>query len=294
MVYRIHPSIPLVWRSPTSVQFGVDTPRVVLHDVTPTEELLVAALVAGVHPSGLAMIARSAGGVDADVEQLLSRLAPVLAPEQPARIASTAEGLTLSASAARDGSAEVAVVGAGPTVDRIAELLAAEGVRVAVTASAAGAPTALAIAVAHYVLDPELYGYWLRRDIPHLPVIFGDTGVTIGPVVTPGRGPCLYCLERHRTDADGAWPAIAAQLWGRVSPVESALVSQEVAARVTRLAVGVLAGDGRWTATSVRLNAADGIFAARTERPHPRCGCISPTLAFTPDAAAPASAESAG
>ena len=37
-------------------------------------------------------------------------------------------------------------------------------------------------------------------------------GCSSGPLVTPGRGPCLRCLDLHRCDRDPAWPALLAQL----------------------------------------------------------------------------------
>ena len=76
----------------------------------------------------------------------------------------------------------------GPTVERIATRSLSAGVRVAVGASTPPTTTCdLGIAVGHYVLDPESYGFWLRRDLPHLPVVFGDDSVTIGPLVEPGH-----------------------------------------------------------------------------------------------------------
>jgi hypothetical protein len=177
------------------------------------------------------------------------------------------------------------VVGTGPTAERIARTLAESGQSVVVAPTAAGVAAAgnavragrsdLAILVGHYVLDPELYGFWLRRDVPHLPVIFADRGVTIGPIVEPGRGPCLYCLERHRSDADPAWPAIASQLWGRKAPTETALVSREVTVTVVRLVLARIAGRVGMAAASAHLDAASGAITTRTEQSHPECGCVA-------------------
>jgi bacteriocin biosynthesis cyclodehydratase domain-containing protein len=131
-----------------------------------------------------------------------------------------------------------------------------------------------AVAIGRWVLDPPAYGFWLRRDIPHLPVIYGERGVTVGPTVTPGRTACLYCLERHRQDADEAWPAIASQLWGRPVRTETSLVASDVALRVTRIVAARLAGGAAATSAAVHLDAATGHVVQREWMPHPDCGCV--------------------
>ncbi len=258
MVLKLDSRVPVVWRTPTSVQLGVDPPRVVFDDVTTVQERMLAALESGVSRPGLDLIARESGSDERDVDRLLAAVAPAMEPDGP-----------------RAGRRPVSVVGTGPTAERIAEALADVGLRVRATRAAEDGEFDLAIAVGHFVLDPDYYGFWLRRDQPHLPVIFGDSATTIGPLVEPGFGPCLYCLERYRSEADPAWPAIAAQLWGRRSAAETPLSSAEVAAAVARMAVRRLSlgvpGDG----SSIRLSPDTGAIERRTWKPHPACGCIS-------------------
>jgi bacteriocin biosynthesis cyclodehydratase domain-containing protein len=259
MVLTIDPRFPLVWRSPTSLQFGVAAPVVVLAEVTPADERMIAALTLGVTTPGLEMIARAAGADDTAVDTLLGQLRPALArpADTPART--------------------VAVAGGGPTATRIAELLRASGVAVTVTDgqdAAAQLPCDLAIAVGHFVLAPELHGVWLRRDIPHLSVVFTDTTVEFGPIVEPGTGPCLYCLQRYRTDADPSWPAISAQLWGRLATTERPLATSEVAAMVSRAALRRLgAGHAASDHLSTTITVESGEVTTRAWTPHPQCGC---------------------
>lgn len=229
MVLKLDTRIPLVWRNPFDLQFGIEPVRIVLRDVSNAQERMIAALRSGISPSGLQMIARGAGAVEDELPQLLTSLRSLLVPtktDNPRPVGT------------------VALVGSGPTVQRIAHNLGLSGHRVLITSSVQERECDLGIAVGCYVLDPAVHGFWLRRDLPHLPVVFGDTGATIGPMIEPGLGPCLYCLERYRTEADPVWPAIASQLWGRSSPAETALLSQEVAARVTRLVLARLSGSG--------------------------------------------------
>ncbi|MCU1557788.1 MAG: hypothetical protein JWN09_1783 [Microbacteriaceae bacterium] len=253
MVLKLDPRLPLVWRTPTSLQLGVDAPPVLLDELSNAHERMIAALVAGVSRSGLDMIARAAGAGESDVDALLKSVSPALQSEKVV------------------GQAAITIAGSGPTADRLAEVLRQSGVRLVDDDEDPG----LAIVIAHYVIEPELHGYWLRRDIPHLPVVYGDTSVRIGPMIEPGRGPCLYCLTRHRTDADPAWPTIASQLWGRSSTAESSLVADEAAVLAARWVLRRRDSGPDVVAISVDLDVATGDTVTRRWLPHPECGCIA-------------------
>ena len=187
MVVRLDPRYPIVWRSPDSLQIGIAPPRALLDTVTTADEHMIVALGDGISESGLAMLGRAAGATTAQVETLLARVRGALldAPVPPRR---------------------VQVSGAGRTADAVARALAGTGLE------GGGGHPDLVVLVAQYVVAPEHYGTWLRRDIVHLPVVVLDTTVEIGPFVEPGIGPCLYCLLAEATEMDPAWPAIAAQL----------------------------------------------------------------------------------
>jgi hypothetical protein len=255
MVLRLDPHLPVVWRTPTSLQFGVTRPSVVFEDLDLASEKMIAALGAGISRSGLDMIARSAGANEAAVDALLSRLRPVMLRQKP------------------PAPAPVVVAGTGLLAARLTGLLAGAGVPVLLArtvAAAEAAQASFAIVIGSYVLDPALHGLWLRRDVTHLPVVLGDASVAIGPLVEPGRTACLYCLQRHATDADPAWPAIASQLWGRASPAETELVASEVAAIVARV---VLSGDA--PSTRIVLDVASGRQTHESVAVHPECGCLA-------------------
>ena len=259
MVLRIDPRYPLVWRSPSTLQIGASVARVVFADLDAVDERLIAALSVGVTKPGLTVIARSCGADDSAVPALLGTLAPVLAPVRPA------------------ATPDLTIVGVGVTALRVAEALRGAGVRVRSVRDAQSVgdePCDLAIAIGHYVLDPELHGLWLRRDIPHLAVVFSDSGASISQIVEPGLGPCLYCLQSHRTQADPAWPAISAQLWGQSCTTETPLLASEVAGIVGRT---VLARLGRRRASSahwsVQIDVQTGEVSRERQLPHPDCGC---------------------
>lgn len=122
---------------------------------------------------------------------------------------------------------------------------------------------------------------WLAvvRHRPHLPVVIRETTAVIGPLVLPGRTPCLRCVELTRGDRDPAWPALAAQLIGDpqgVQPCDVGLAS--AAASIASL--HVLAWLDRGTADpppsvggTVELSLVDLRLRRRTVRAHPGCGC---------------------
>lgn len=254
MTLRLDPRFPLVWRTPSSVQLGIDPPLVRLEDVTETQERLLAALALGVTSPGLTMIA--AGNL-AERDELLAAVQPALGEPRAAR------------------SFAVAVAGSGVFADVLARVLATSGVHVHRSGDAADLAETrpdFAVLVGHFVLPPEWHGMWLRRDVPHLPVVFSDTGVQIGPVIEPGAGPCLLCLELAHRDADPSWPAIASQLLGKRGTAETAVLAHEAAGLAARWILD-RAHEGAGAATAVRLDAATGRRTHQLARQHPECGC---------------------
>lgn len=126
------------------------------------------------------------------------------------------------------------------------------------------------------VVPPE----WLRRvrHRPHLSVVVRDTAAVIGPLVLPGRTPCLRCLELARADRDPAWPALAAQLVSRtrtVDPCEITLASTAAGIAAMHLV--------RWLdqpeapapllGGTLELSLDDLQLRRRSLRGHPTCGC---------------------
>ncbi len=129
------------------------------------------------------------------------------------------------------------------------------------------------------VVDPVLYREHMRNDALHLPVLVGDLDVVIGPLVSPGTGPCLRCLDLHRHDLDGRWSAVAAQAAGRPEfGVESSLEWTAAGIAATQ-ALAVI--DGRESAVlgrTVECSAWDPMPRQQQWAPHDQCGCAPATL----------------
>jgi len=278
MVLRLDPRYPVAWRSPTSMQLGFTHAPLILDDVSPATERMIAALVAGISDTGLDMIGRSAGASAEEVAVFLERVRPALVVDVPER------------------RHRVTVVGAGTTAEAVAGLLAAAGIDVIATRSAGRAADTeadLVVIVAGYAVRPELAATWLRRDVPHLAVVLGDDTADVGPLVVPGGSACLLCLAHHATDADTAWPVLATQLHGRPSPADTALLAAEVAVTVVRLVRDHLGGVSPATGEVVRIDAMNGTRTARGVAPHPLCGCLAMPLASAATRSVPRASASA-
>lgn len=113
-----------------------------------------------------------------------------------------------------------------------------------------------------------------RRRVPHLALAVRDGVAVVGPLVPAAGGPCLRCLDLHRTDRDPGWPALAAQLAagpGRdPCPAATRLTAAGFAAAE---ALAYLDGAEPTTVgTTVEINGVRP-WRRRTWTPHPACDC---------------------
>jgi hypothetical protein len=114
----------------------------------------------------------------------------------------------------------VVVDGCGAVASEIAAALGSTGVTVvhgrAAVDRAVAAPLHprpdLVVLVGSPVVDPRRGDLWLRHGVAHLPVAPAGPRTMVGPV-TDGSpdAPCLWCLDRHRSDRDEAWPTVMSQ-----------------------------------------------------------------------------------
>jgi bacteriocin biosynthesis cyclodehydratase domain-containing protein len=139
------------------------------------------------------------------------------------------------------------------------------------------------------VVDPVRATTVLASGVPHLSLVVREADVLVGPLVVPGRGPCLRCLELHRADTDPAWPALVARL-----------TLDLVRAPRTATEVPVLAGVAAHLGAAVALAQLDGapptpgstwsvalpdaVPRGRVWERHPQCGCAGPHRGERPGA----------
>lgn len=58
----------------------------------------------------------------------------------------------------------------------------------------------------------EVFAVLANAHIPHLPVSWEEDRTRVGPLVRPGRTPCVDCDDHQRATWDPAWPALLSQL----------------------------------------------------------------------------------
>lgn len=247
MTPRLDPAVPMLWRTPTSVQFG-SPPVLVLDQVTRADERLLATLCDDLPPGAVPMIARAHGLSRAGFDEVLELVRPALVPEPGPR-------------------SEITLVGDGSLASRLAGMLAPSH-------RFADADPALAVIVADWIVAPDDHGRWLRRDTPHLPVVASGRSIEVGPLVLPGEGACLYCVHLAQCDADPAWTAVATQLLRHAPPAIDAIAGAEACALVARAIDRALRGTLP-RGTSWTIDAASGLVTAREWSRHPDCLCAA-------------------
>ena len=124
----------------------------------------------------------------------------------------------------------------------------------------------------------------LALDVTHLLLVSDEDGVTVGPVVIPGKTACAGCLDHARADRDARWPRIALQLGGAARDVAAHLpaeCSSLAGALAAREVLATLRGEGRALTRRTLTRRAIGQWRVPTlgeaswapTEPHPACGC---------------------
>jgi hypothetical protein len=136
------------------------------------------------------------------------------------------------------------------------------------------------VAPVGFAAAPEVLAAVRRRT--HLFVAVRDLTAVVGPLVVPGRTPCLRCLELGRGERDPAWPRLAAQLVGEPAAVDAGdVVLATMAAAVAAAQLLTFVDGVERPATmggilelgSAGPGWADGRVRRRSVSSHPACGC---------------------
>ncbi len=277
---RIDPRHGPLWRDTRTLQFGVSG-SLRLQDPAPWQERAVDQLERGMacesaawllgHPERLA---HAVGGPTTGLASLLAALEPVLETIEP-------DGSGVGVRTADAVAPEIA----GTVVDALSD----EGwPAIWLTPDEEPVdPATPIVLIGANALPPHLGARCVRADAPHLPIVFDAAGAHIGPVVVPGTTACLACLDRHRTDADPAWPVLASQLLLREPPRVAMSLAVESAALAARLLHdGPDHSDGEAVTASALIEHRSAGRGGRdhtrrwsSHRPHPECLCRAPVAA---------------
>ncbi|MCG2800872.1 MAG: ThiF family adenylyltransferase [Cellulomonas sp.] len=130
------------------------------------------------------------------------------------------------------------------------------------------------------VADPVRAATLLACGLPHLSVVVREADVLVGPLVEPGVGACLRCLDLHRADADPLWPVLLHQLAvaRRHAPGDLHVpVLAGVAAHLgAAMVLGRLDGEPARPGLTWQVQLPDAVPRERIWPAHPGCGCGTP------------------
>lgn len=290
-----HPRVP-VWLRPLTrrrgeVQFGVLPGGPVVTGISDIEAALLARLDGELPLESTDRLAAEAGVARDRWHELLD-LTTRLGVVTDRRPGAPGPG------AAAPG--RVVVDGCGAVASEIASALAGIGVTVvhgrAAVDRAVAAPLHprpdLVVLIGSPVVDPRRGDLWLRHGVAHLPVAPAGPRTMIGPIADGSPvAPCLWCLDRHRSDRDAAWPTVMSQAAPvRVSPVSDSRdgdhealapgLSHLVVGAVTLLVTGVLEGHPPPAGVSVEVSLPWPRMDHRRWPTHPLCQAHPPAAGW--------------
>lgn len=265
---RLRPTARPVRRGAGEVQFGLSPESgIVLAGLSdPETELLLS-------------LARTSGtGRDVALSQRFG-----VSLERVEELVTTLRGHGLLIAPAEASSPErhiVTVSGRGTVVERLREELGS-GEILELTApdiEAGSGGANLAVLCARDAISPDEGRLWQRAGTPHLPVVLRDEEAVIGPLVLPGRSPCLRCLDLHRRDRDSAWPRILTQLSCPPGELPRAVDAPPAHASVISALVHLIALESltrtSLTGVSWQVSLPWPDVRTRAWEQHPQCECL--------------------
>lgn len=312
---RLRRGLLTAWRSPGRLQLGVGADAHVLEGLTAADELVVDALATGADAPSLCRLAALHGGTPERTAALLEalsgagalehsspggRAAPLLA--RPLAAACTAvvgasptgRALALGLAAAGVGTvlvedeAPVTRDDVGPGGFDVTDLGSRRGTAVerALADRHPGVRTRVAraervrpdvvVLLASGAHDARRAEPLVREGVVHLAVLHLGGAAVVGPLVRPGAGACLRCLDLHRTDRDPEWPRLLPQLSApagaprRPEPPELAALAAAVA--VQQVVAQLRGHEPAALEATLEVDLRGGL-GVRPWAAHPACGC---------------------
>ena len=272
--YRLIHRLPITWREENVLQLGLDD-GIVLHGVPVALTHAVQALN---EPRTLTE---------------LERLAPALSPPWLRWLLEQLEagGLLTTQPVTRPG---VALLGAGRLADAIAGGLeksaTAEVLRMAHTRPRQrrrlpaalphwseiidGLPSFVVVATDTQEPDRALTDTLTRTGRTHLIVRLEADRAVVGPLVMPGRTPCVRCHDLLRCRYDRAWPRLVAQLSRDRPPPDPVLLGWAASTAVVQIRCQLAGGAPDATGRTLELGHSDHVLRVRDWSVHPGCGCV--------------------
>jgi hypothetical protein len=246
-VLRLDPAYPPLWRDGTTVQFGIER-RLEVEVSESWQELLLSRLATGIRSETFDVVAHSVGAPRLRAREFLTAIRPVLRNERPTPPRVHVEH-----------NQRIPVTGMLWT----REALSAAGLVLGDETDR----TSVVVCVVAGTAASRDFAPYLAADRPHLPIALHAGGATIGPLVVPGKTPCLSCVESHEKARDAAWPLLHSQL---IVHDPGPVATSRIVEAATIAAELISAGKPGAVAIRVRL---DGSRSRRRYGFHAQCQC---------------------
>jgi hypothetical protein len=163
-----------------------------------------------------------------------------------------------------------------PRGEALAEVIRERGVGCDVRMRGRPARPDAAVLIGDEVCDPTRSGFLLSHRVGHLPVVVGELGISCGPWVGAGVGPCLRCQRLWAAEEDPCWPGMATQRFvhsGVAKRGEDPTLAQSASALAAAEVFEALAGGRPRTVGRVATIALPGYELEWSElKEHPKCG----------------------
>lgn len=278
----LDPAVPVLTRSPDSVQFGIDSP-VVLSGLTEAESSFLSALRVGIDEAGAADQAEALGADPERAVELVSLLrdSGLLLPTAGSAASVPWRMRTWALQQSADAVELSRRISASPVfaVGPFSEEFAAAAQAVGMQAEAAESsedprirPGGLVILTSLWMPDLLSASSLFSRDVDHVHAVIGDRLGTLSGVVVPGATPCTECSVRWQKSRDPGWMSAwrAAHTAGlRPSLADPALVALTAAHAASRLRADRAGLPGARS----RLLVSDWGIEEEEAAFHPDCAC---------------------
>lgn len=288
----LRPHVPVVERSGTEIQVGVDNGIVL-----PAHPGVTTALsrLDGTRP--VSRIAEDSGLTGAQVRTLVGHLQAAGLLEEPTGdgprlirlLGAGALGLAFAEAYADTPLGPLQLVDPGPpapgiyahplatAADTLRAHLRARGLERVTTAShwyrpEGRAPDLTVVAFDRLECDRAITDTLLRADQPHLFVRPLPDGVIVGPLVIPGRTCCTRCMDLVRA-RDRAWPRILAQLCLTECPPPPELTRWAAATALLQVRAWLGGHQPETFGATLEIRTGAWVIAQRYWPHHPDCGC---------------------
>jgi bacteriocin biosynthesis cyclodehydratase domain-containing protein len=123
----------------------------------------------------------------------------------------------------------------------------------------------------------ELFDSLMSDGVPHLLVRPAEDEVLVGPLVLPGRTPCVHCVDLRLSESDPSWPQFLAQYGatrpGELPPGDTSLMLLGAAYAAHYALTRLDGGEPPVVGALMSLRPPDAAPVRIGVTAHPACGC---------------------